>query len=204
MAQHFASSMALLGTTVIGNPAAFHEAATFLEDREIPANASEAWNLKLEPMRAAAAHATSAKSLEDAARSIGELGAACASCHRALGGPHVDTRRPPPRGSSAKVEAARHAWAAELMWEGLSAPSDEAWTTGARALEQARLEPEVIASAASVDLDVTALSRRAHESGKKGRSAKDDAARAKAVAEAYATCAHCHRRLGVDVTRPRR
>jgi hypothetical protein len=195
--------MALIGATVTGNLAAFHEAATVLESRELPANASEAWRSQLAGMREAAAHATSSTTLEDAARAVGELGAACAACHRALGGPRVEIGRPPPL-STAKARMARHAWAAERMWVGLSAPSDASWTNGANVLADARLEPEVVTSAASVDPQVTVLANRAHAQGHEARRAKDDAARSKALANVYATCAHCHRALGVELWRPQR
>src|SRR5690606_24937185 len=92
-----------------------------------------------------------------------------------------------------------HSWAAARLWEGLMAPSQEAWTKGAEIFTDAPLAPEAVAGAKSVPPEVNELAKRAHHLGTQAHSAKDTSARTKAVAGVYATCVGCRSKLSVSL-----
>ncbi|CAN5923047.1 hypothetical protein BH11MYX4_BH11MYX4_46500 [soil metagenome] len=198
MADHFSSSVALRDALVKGDLDAFHAAAANLSDKELSANTSDAWKPHLEAMRIAAKRARDAKSVAVGAQALADVGRACAACHEKLGGPKLEVGAPPAPGSGAKPHMARHHWAAARLWDGLMAPSQEAWTKGAEVFTDAPLAPEAIA-AQSVPPEVNELAKRAHAYGQQAHAAKDATARAKAVAEVYATCVGCHTKLNVSV-----
>ena len=156
--------------------------------------ASDAWSANLRPdylphvaaVRHAATAALEARSMSAAGAALGELGAACASCHREQGGPPQPKSEPLADGVGTM---AIHAAAEQALWDGLFTPSAAAWKQGAERLAEA---PEL---ASDVD-DVDAL----------GRELRDLAIEAKAGgpprADLYggimATCSTCHRRLNVE------
>lgn len=198
MADHFTSSVALREALIKGDLEAFRAAAANLSDKDLSANVSDAWKPHLEAMRTAAKGARDARTLDVGARAFADVGRACAGCHEKLGGPKLSVGEPPAPGSGAKLHMARHHWAVARMWEGLMAPSQEAWTKGTEVFADAPLEPEAVAGTKSVP-QVADLAKRAHALGQQARSAKDATARAKALADIYGTCVGCHSKLSVAV-----
>jgi len=199
MAEHFASARALRESLVKGDLEAFRAAAATLSDKELSANLSDTWKPHLEGMRTAAKRARDAKTIDTGAQSLADIGRACAGCHEKLGGPKLTVGDPPAPGSGAKPHMARHDWAAARMWEGLMAPSQEAWTKGTEVFAAAPLQQEALVGAKSVAPEVAELAKRAHAFGQQAHTAKDATARAKSVAEVYGTCVGCHSKLSVRV-----
>ncbi|CAN5807508.1 hypothetical protein BH11MYX4_BH11MYX4_00980 [soil metagenome] len=199
MAEHFTSSAALRDSLIKGDLGAFRAAAATLSDKELSANVSDTWKPHLEGMRMAAKRARDAKTIDTGAQALADVGRACAGCHEKLGGPKLTVGAPPAPGSGAKPHMARHHWAAARMWEGLMAPSQEAWTKGTEVFTDAPLQEEAIAGAKSVPPEVGELAKRAHAFGQQAHSAKDAPARAKAVADVYGTCVGCHAKLSVTI-----
>lgn len=199
MGEHFGSSTTMRRALVAGDLQAFRAAAATLSDKELSANLSDTWKPHLEEMRGAAKRARDAKTTEGAARAFADVGAACAGCHAQLGGPKLAVGAPPAEASGAKPHMARHSWGAARLWEGLMAPSQEAWTKGAEIFTDAPLVPEAVAGARSVPPELDELAKRAHHLGAQAHAAKDTAARTKAVAGVYATCAGCHSKLSVSL-----
>jgi hypothetical protein len=199
MADHFASSVALRDSLIKGDLDAFRAAAATLSDKELSANLSDTWKPHLEGMRTAAKRARDAKTIDAGAQALADVGRACAGCHEKLGGPKLTVGDPPAPGSGAKPHMARHHWAAARMWEGLMAPSQDAWTKGTEVFTDAPLQEEAIAGARSVPPEVNELAKRAHAFGQKAHDAKDASSRAKAVADVYGTCVGCHAKLSVSI-----
>jgi hypothetical protein len=141
MVEHFGSSASMRRALVSGDLQAFRAAAATLSDKELSANLSDTWKPHLEEMRGAAERARDAKAIEGAARAFAGVGAACAGCHAQLGGPKLAVGAPPAEASGAKPHMARHSWGAARLWEGLMAPSQEAWTKGAEVFTDARSRP---------------------------------------------------------------
>lgn len=199
MAEHFTSSAAMRSSLVKGDLAAFHAAAANLADKELSANLSDTWKPHLDAMRAAARRAKEAKSTETGARALADVGRACAGCHSKLGGPKLEVGSPPAPASGAKPHMARHDWAADRMWEGLMAPSQESWSRGAAIFAEAPLGLLALTGPKSVSADVDELARHAHVIGQQARAATDTDARTRAVGDLYATCAGCHAKLSVTI-----
>jgi cytochrome c556 len=156
--------------------------------------ASDAWSPRLRPeylphvtaVRNAARAALDATSVPAAGAALGNLGEACASCHRAHGGP------PPPQSSeilAAGVGAmAMHAAAEQAMWEGLFTPSEASWKRGAERLAQS---PEI----ASAVEDVPELAQQLRDLALEAASGE---ARGALYGRIVATCSTCHRRLNIE------
>lgn len=155
--------------------------------------ASDAWSANLRPdylphvtaVRHAASATLDAGSMSTAGAALGELGAACASCHREQGGP------PQPQGeplADGVGTMAIHAAAEQALWDGLFTPSAAAWKQGAKRLAEA---PEL---ASDVE-DVDALGRQLRDLA---IEAKAGPPRADLYGSIMATCSTCHRRLNVE------
>lgn len=197
MAEHFASAAAMRDALMRGDLERLRASAATLSDRDLSANVSDAWKPHLEAMRVAAKGARDAASLEAGAQALTEVAQACAVCHEKLGTPKLAVGDPPPGGSGALPPMIRHAWAADRLWEGLAIPSQEAWAKGAEVFTEAPLEPAAVAGPKSVSPEVGELAKRAHAYGMQARAATDRKARAKVLADVYATCVGCHTQLGV-------
>lgn len=156
--------------------------------------AGDAWSPNLRPeyaphvtaVRHAANAAVEARSMPAAGAALGELGAACASCHREHGGtPEPASAEPVAAGVGTM---AIHVAAEQALWEGLFMPSEAAWKRGAQRLAEA---PEL---ASDVE-DVNALGRNLRDLA---LAAAGGTPRAEVYGSIMATCSTCHRRLSIE------
>jgi hypothetical protein len=95
------------------------------------------WVPWFDEMRQVAAQGARATTLIAAAGSVASLGAACGECHRTTKGGPENVLAPEynPRGARGlREKMARHRFAADELWMGLTGPAHEAWATGAAAL----------------------------------------------------------------------
>lgn len=144
------------------------------------------WERWVGDMRAEAQKAEHAKGLRDMAAVLTAVSAQCAECHRTTrGGPAVkvdsiDYGQHRQRGLEGVM--ARHAWAADELWVGMTVPNYSSWIAGARALGEFPL-PDMAAppdgglatAADGSEIDpalraqleaVRALGKRAEDAGK--------------------------------------
>ena len=196
---HFGSSVGMRKAIVKGDLEAFRESAAKMADTEASAPVADSWKPHVESMRAAAKRARDAKTMGAATVALGDVGVACANCHEKLGGPKVALTEPVAAGSGDKARLAHHHWAAAELWEGLMAPSQDAWMKGADVLTEAPLTPDVADGGKPIAPEVAELAKRAHAFGQKAHLAKDAATRTKAVADLYGTCVECHKKTNVTV-----
>jgi cytochrome c556 len=157
--------------------------------------ANDAWSPNLRPeylehvtlVRAAARSVQNAATLPQAASALGGLGAACAACHREIGGPPASTA---PAALAPADPMLAHAAAELALWQGLITPSEESWRQGARALLEA---PEL-------DSDVEQVSTIAHRTKALASDAlAEKEPRAALYGEIVSTCSTCHTRVGVEL-----
>jgi cytochrome c556 len=156
--------------------------------------ASDAWSSNLRSdylphvtaVRRAASAALEARSMPAAGAALGELGVACAACHREHGGPREPENVEPLADGVGTM--ALHAAAEQALWQGLYTPSEASWKRGAQRLAEA---PEL---ASDVE-DVDALGRHLRDLA---REAAGGAARPELYGSIMATCSTCHRRLSVE------
>ena len=89
---------------------------------------------------------------------------------------------------------ARHQWAADRLWEGLIAPSDQSWLNAAEVL----LEVPLALAGTQGTEQTRALTERVHSLGHQARSAARSSDRVRIYGEILGTCADCHQRLRVQ------
>lgn len=195
MLSHFADSVRMREAIVAGRLAEAQAAAA--------AVAGDPWSPRLrgdykphvQAVRDSARRVQEAGSLPGAAAALGKLGEMCATCHLKFGGPGSPVA-PVQLNAQADPGMLAHALATDRLWQGLSAPSDETWLTGARAL----LDAPALGSDVA---EVAAAARHLRELAQQGTSAVGSQ-RGKIFGNVVATCAACHERLGINlVLRPR-
>jgi cytochrome c556 len=197
MKDHFDRAQEMKRALIAGKVDQYAKGAVWMAEHQLSADLPVTWKAHVEGMQDAAREARDAKDLKAAAAAFGAMGRACAVCHEQLGGPKITLGTPPAEGSGAALHMQRHQWAADRMWEGLMAPSDEAWVKGAEVMADAPLVPEAVSGMKSVPPETKALATAAHATAHRARTtaAKD---RGKAYADMIATCAGCHDKLGIS------
>lgn len=183
------------------------------------------WMKWIEQMQEKAKQGAQAESLQAAALAVSTVAAECADCHRTTGGgPKLegDTRGYKPEGTGLSEAMARHAWAAEELWLGMTAPRHEAWMRGATALASMKLpqdEPTLraegeaqavpaaadqagsdsAAAAPASDGSDSPLWQKLEEMralGKRAQQAAQPAEKTAIYADMIAHCASCHQQAG--------
>jgi hypothetical protein len=151
------------------------------------------WAPQLAQLQAAARLTSSAATLETAAMGVAAMARMCGECHTEK---HAGPVIPPvPRSNetagldSMPERMDRHMWATELLWEGLTGPSDTVWKAGADMLARVpeRLDQEL---PAEFDADL----REIRGLGDQARGASTLEERADVMGLLIATCADCHTR----------
>lgn len=173
-----------------------------LNEAKVAANALVAYVTKyekpapesrLEAMVMATRQVANAKDMPDAARSFAMLSERCGECHTAIGGPASAPAKPPSDTLGVVPRMRRHHWAAARLWEGLVAPSDEAWKSGAQVLSEAPLKPETVPGKTSVP-EIDKLAASVHDLGVQATTATKASARVEVYGELLTTCGACHQR----------
>jgi cytochrome c553 len=178
---------------VEGDLGRFTRAAIYIAENDIGPSAPETWKPYATALQQAAEQGRHAKSIEAAAAAVGQLGARCADCHRALGGPKFTLGEPPVQRAGVDAHMDRHQWAADRMWDGLIASATPVWIKGAEVMADARLTAEQVAPETP---DIDAIARRVHFQANAARLLPEQQW-GKAYGEFIATCALCHEKTGV-------
>lgn len=159
-------------------------------------NGTSGPHTKIGAMIAAAKRVRASKTTREAAEAFAALSQRCGDCHAAfITGPRSIPRAVPqdfPDPSGMR----RHQWAAARLWEGLVAPSDEAWRSGALTLAEAPLEPTKLTPGMSPHPRVSTLAAEMHSLGRDAASVAAPEARVMVYAQIMMTCATCHQWLG--------
>ena len=194
MLEHFVISTGARDSIVDGDLEAIRTPLLALAEYSYASVAPGGWMKGIAQMQAAARLTAQAQTLTAAASGIAAMGRTCGQCHSDKGGPvvqHYMAEEGEPKSDRLDGRMFRHAWAVERLWEGLTAPSDNAWMAGASALTLApaaapETQPPLTPSVTkTLDL-VRALGTRAIR-------ADSAAVREKVYAELLVTCAECHR-----------
>lgn len=151
---------------------------------------------RLEAMVIAAHRVAEANTMNEAARSFAFLAERCGECHVATRGPASGPATPPPETLGLTPRMRRHQWGAARLWEGLVAPSDEAWLSGARVLADAPLTAEQTLAGRTPVPEIATLAASVHELGLDATHATKASTRIGIYGEVLTTCATCHTRVG--------
>jgi hypothetical protein len=165
--------------------------ATSLAELDEP-DALPAWRPYVLAVQRGARDVLAAANLPAAARAAASLGRRCASCHVAIRArvAFASEPRPDEPGRLAQ-EMLRHQWAANQLWQGVIAPSDERWNAGAEALLTAPLGTVAQHGIAGFEDDLDDLAR-VRLFARRALAAGDADTRATLYGDLLATCAHCH------------
>src|SRR5688572_9177403 len=150
-----------------------------------------------EELRTAARRIERARDLQEIGSELGTLATACSNCHqtqKVTAEFRYDAA--PAEDGTLHGQMHRHGWAAQRLWEGLTGPSDTAWSDGARVLASTKID--VRATVHEVpNPDVFELGERMQA---QAREAVDLPASARAAhySAMMETCTRCH-----AIARPR-
>lgn len=198
MHDHF-SRVALIRDAVIrADLEDLAEPATWMADHEAAPGLPESASPRLDEMKAVAKRIADATDLGTAAQATGALAASCGSCHAAMS---AKIPLPPAPAASAptdtKGQMLNHRRALELLYDGLVAPSPEAWTKGAEELKAAPLASPV--KDAKLKAEVNTMVAQARSLAADALKATDVTSQAKIYGELLGTCAACHRLQGIVI-----
>lgn len=158
---------------------ATHALIALVSEHETPAPRS-----RLARMIAAARAVERASDLDEATRAFADLSYRCGACHGEVGGPRSFPAVAPPDAHDSVARMRRHQWASARLWEGLVAPSNESWRSGAGVLADAPFD--------TGGPDLQAIALMTQELGAKAKTATEPSVRVAVYAQVLATCAACH------------
>lgn len=194
MAEHFAIVTWARDMVISGDLESMRDPLRQLATYEYRTVAPGGWMPFVADLQQAARLTSEAKTLDLAATGVATMARVCGDCHRAkAAGPQFPASQPDhERATSDSLgeRMQRHMWAVNRMWEGLTAPSDDAWNAGAQVLASApaaapestpKLPPAVVSALSEV-----------REVGSQALGATSLKDRANTFGLLLSTCATCH------------
>jgi hypothetical protein len=148
-----------------------------------------AWRPSIDAMQGAARRIGQSSDMPGAAAALADVGAACGSCHRGLGGPKGKFDPAPTGDDSMSGRMKRHVWATERLWEGLYVPSDASWKAGVDALSGEPFAKDLL-DKGGVHARSSAARFKTLVATAGSKQKVDD--RAKLYAALLETCSACH------------
>jgi hypothetical protein len=150
-------------------------------------------------MRAEARSVASAQDLTAASGAAARMAKTCGDCHHTTQrGPRIIVGAlPVESGSATTTEMMWHQWAADRMRDGLIGPSDSAWSAGAIALANDPIYQADVGVRTGRFQQMDEMARRTVALGRRAADLRDGFERATAYGEFVASCAVCHRAIGV-------
>ena len=193
MGDHFMITTWARDAVIAGSLDALREPLTALADYRYDDVPPGGWVTWIAQLQQAARLTSTAESLDVAAMGVATMGRTCGECHRESGGgPAIPPATDPlERFESDRLDErmGRHMWASELLWEGLTGPSDAVWTAGAKTLVDA---PDELDEALPEHFDEQL--RAVKELGVAAGGSSNLADRANVYGLLISTCAQCHSR----------
>lgn len=188
MGNHFARASELHVAIIDGRLGAARERAAWLLHRE-------PWweeGTHSEDLFAAIDTIARARNLLTAAGGMGRLARACGRCHVQRGVQLSATSSAPPAAAfGLTAQMARHAWAADRLWDGLTIPSDLAWSEGTAAINVTSIDLAQTTDSKPNE-QVVELAEQLRELSVSGMAARDRDVQAAIYSQMLVTCARCH------------
>ncbi len=199
MFDHFQNVADIEAALIRGDLEGARIPARYLADHSEVAGLPQSGAPWLAAMRAEARTVAGAQDLPTAGGAAARMAKTCGDCHHASGeGPRmIIGSMPREGGSSTTTEMLLHQWAADRMRDGLIGPSDSAWAAGARALANDPIYQAEVGIRTGRFQEMEEMARRTVELGRRAASLRDGYERADAYGEFVASCAVCHRAIGV-------
>jgi cytochrome c553 len=199
MQTHYQRVGEVQSALIHGNLSPAQDAARWLAEHDEEAGLPEAGTPWLTAMRAEARGVAAATAIEPASSAAGRMAKVCGDCHRAVSrGPRIVVPERPSEGPSAMgSHAVQHQWAADRLWDGLIGPSDSSWNVGARDLAQQPIYQADVGMRTGHFLQAEEMAQRVVELGRRAGTTQDGYERAAIYGEFLASCASCHRMVGL-------
>jgi outer membrane protein OmpA-like peptidoglycan-associated protein len=139
MRDHFARASAACDAVISGRLEDVRTSLLAIANSPPREDVPHDWLPWLDEMRVTAQRGAQSTTLDQAAASVAGLANDCGECHRATRGGQHDAARQPndydPKDKKGLAEKmARHKFAAEALWLGLTGPEHQAWVEGVAAL----------------------------------------------------------------------
>jgi cytochrome c553 len=152
-----------------------------------------AWEQHSRQVADAALELTEAPGMNDALRREARVAVACAGCHVAAQSLPVFAAAPalPPDRQTPETRMARHAWAADRLWEGLVGADDARWSRGLAVLSNTPLPFAPSSDASRVATDLQTRARK--QLDMHATTVLED--RGAAYGDMLVACAACHSQL---------
>ena len=166
----------------------------FLLTRPIDDPGLASWAAQSRRVNAAALDLMTAQDVDGALRGLARVAVECAGCHMdANSAPAFPVPpAPPPDRATREARMARHAWAADRLWEAIVGNDDARWESGLTVLAAAPLPPSVL-PAVLIDGGNAAAKLQAYARNQldvRGTVTIHD--RARAYGEMLVLCSRCH------------
>ncbi len=192
--RHFGLSVEVRASVLMGDLDAARVAARRVESHPTPSESPPELLPYLNATRRAAGRVAAATTISDAATAAAEMARSCGACHTAGSvGPRF-VLGPPPEQPTDLGHPRKQLWAVVRLWQGLVAPSDSAWSLGARTLAELPLDASTLARLGGPPADAPALAARMRSLVEQAGSRRDPYSRAEVVAGFLTTCGECHQR----------
>jgi len=147
------------------------------------------WEEQSRRVTAAARQLTRATNVNDALRQLARVAVECATCHvAARSTPTFASPLPPMDRPTREARMARHAWAAERLWEAILGADDVRWSSGLALLADAPLPAAVLSDGGTFGRELQAYARTQLDT----RGSISLEARGIAYGEILVLCAGCH------------
>ena len=196
---HFQRVAEIEAALIRGDLEGARNGANYLADHVEVAGLPESGTPWLAAMRSEARAVGSAQDLAAAAAAASRMAKTCGDCHHATQhGPTIRVGELPSEGGTAtSTEMTLHQWAADRMRDGLIGPSDGAWAVGAMGVANDPIYQADVAVRTGRFQQMDDMARRSVALGRRAASLRDGFERAAAYGEFLASCAACHRAIGV-------
>lgn len=117
----------------------------------------------------------------------------CGSCHAAAKvTPQIAEPAKPEAKNAAEAHMLEHQWATDLMYQGLTMPSEERWQKGLDAMKGSPLAEKDMPKDAKLTKEILALEKTVHELAAKAKQTTDLGTKVALYGEYLSGCAGCH------------
>ena len=193
MHEHMARVMAMQEAVTRGDLEAAVEPAKWIADHQETEGLPAGTETFVANMKKQAAAVAEAKDIKNAAVATAMTISYCGSCHAAAKvTPQMMEPVALPVADATKAHMTEHLLATDLLYQGLTMPSEERWQKGLAAMQSSPLAEKGLPKDAKLTKEIVALEKRVHELAAKAKTATDLGTKVAFYGEYLSGCATCH------------